>query len=96
MIQIITTQGANLSDLEACLVGAGNVLKKQDETICKDNIDSITQLLKEKHVPVRAAVLGGTERKSISMDIESGSVYYTEGDREEKVLWKSATTITRN
>lgn len=89
MIRIITAQGANLCDLGICLVGAGNVLKKQDDTVCKNNIDSITQLLKEKNIPVRAAVLGGTERKSISMDIESGSIYYTEGDKEEELLWKS-------
>ena len=85
-----------MCDLEACLVGAGNVLKKQDDTVCKNNIDSIIKLLKQRNVPVRAAVLGGTERKSISMDIESGSVYYTEGDREEKMLWKSAAKITQN
>ncbi|MCP4608676.1 MAG: chemotaxis protein CheD [Planctomycetes bacterium] len=96
MIKIIAAQGANLCDLEACLVGAGNVLKKQDDSICKNNIDSITQLLKEKNIPVRAAVLGGTERKSISMDIKSGSVNYTEGDREEKMLWKSAEKIKQN
>ena len=96
MIRIITAQGANLCDLGVCLVGAGNVLKKQDDTVCKNNIESITQLLKEKNIPVRAAVLGGTERKSISLDIESGSVYYTEGDRKEKVLWKSAVNITQN
>jgi chemotaxis protein CheD len=89
MIRIITAQGANLCDLGVCLVGAGNVLKKQDDTICKNNIDSITQLLKEKNIPVRAAVLGGTERKSISLDVESGITCYTEGDRGEKVLWKS-------
>jgi chemotaxis receptor (MCP) glutamine deamidase CheD len=76
-------------------VGAGNVLKKQDDTICKNNIDSITRLLKEKHIPVRASVLGGTERKGISLDIKNGSVYYTEGDREEKMLWKSAEKITQ-
>jgi chemotaxis receptor (MCP) glutamine deamidase CheD len=96
MIRIITAQGANLCNLEACLVGAGNVLKKQDDSICKNNINSIAQLLKEKHIPVKAAVLGGTERKSISMDIKSGSVYYTEGDREEKVLWKWPAKITQN
>ena len=94
MISKITVEGANLCDLEVCLVGAGNVLKKQDDTICKNNIDSITQLLKEQNIPVRAAVLGGTERKGISLEIESGSVYYTEGDREEKMLWKSTEKIT--
>jgi chemotaxis protein CheD len=94
MISKMTIKGANLCGFEVFLVGAGNVLKKQDDTVCKNNIDSITQLLKEKNVPVRAAVLGGTERKSISLDIKSGSVYYTEGDREEKKLWKSAGKIT--
>ena len=89
MIKIITVQGANFCDLEVCLVGAGNILKKQDDTVCQDNIKSITQLLKEKNIPVRATVLGGTERKSISLDVESGSIYYSEGDREEKLLWKS-------
>lgn len=89
VIKIITVQGADLCDLEVCLVGAGNILKKKDDTICKDNIKSITQLLKEKNIPVRAAVLGGTERKSISLEVESGSIYYTEGDSQEKQLWKS-------
>ena len=96
MIRIINAQGANLCDLEICLVGAGNVLKKKDDTVCKNNIESITQLLKEKNIPVRAAALGGTERKSISLDVESGSAYYTEGDREEKILWKSTKKITQN
>jgi len=96
MIRIITAQGSNLCSLGVCLVGAGNVLKKQDDTVCKNNIESITQLLKEKNIPVRAAVLGGTERKGISLDIESGSIYYTEGDRGEKMLWKSIEEITQN
>lgn len=89
MINGMTRTGANQCDLEVCLVGAGNVLKKRDDTICKDNIESTTELLEKKHIPVRATVLGGTERKCVSLDVESGSVYYTEGDRKEKLLWKS-------
>jgi len=89
MINRITKIGANKCDLEVCLVGAGNVLKKQDDTICKDNIESTTELLGKKHIPVRAAVLGGTERKCISLDVETGSIFYKEGDSREKLLWKS-------
>jgi len=89
MIRMITAKRANVCELDICLVGAGNILKKKDDTICKDNIESITQLLKEKHIPVKAAVLGGTKRKSISLDVESGSIYYSEGDKEEELLWKS-------
>jgi chemotaxis protein CheD len=90
MVKIISLKGADLSDFEVCLVGAANVLKKQDDTICKNNIESITKLLKEKNISVRAAVLGGTERKGISVNIQDGSFYYTEGDAEQKLLWKSA------
>lgn len=89
MINRMTRTGANQCDLEVCLVGAGNVLKKQDDTICKDNIESTMELLGKKHIPVRAAALGGTERKGVSLDVESGSIYYTEGDGKEKLLWKS-------
>jgi len=89
MINKITRTGANQCDLEVCLVGAGNVLKKQDDTICKDNIESTTELLGKKHIPVRAVALGGTERKGVSLDVGSGSIYYTEGDSKEKLLWKS-------
>jgi chemotaxis protein CheD len=89
MINKMTRTGANQCDLEVCLVGAGNVLKKQDDTICKDNIESTTELLGKKHIPIRAAALGGTERKGISLDVGSGSIFYTEGDGKEKLLWKS-------
>ncbi len=94
MINRITKIGANKCDLEVCLVGAGNVLEKQDDTICKDNIESITHLLSQKDIPVKAAALGGTKRKSVFLDIENGRISFTEGDGEEKLLWKSSGNIT--
>ncbi len=90
MIHRITRTGANKRELEVCLVGAGNVLKKPDDTICKDNIESITHLLSEKDIPVKAAALGGTVRRSIFLDIESGRVSFKEADEVEKLLWKSS------
>jgi len=88
MIEKMTRAGSNRDDVEVCLVGAGNVLKKKDDTICRDNIASTTQLLKEKHIPVRSMLLGGVERKGVFLDVESGSISYTEGDGAEKLLWK--------
>jgi len=89
MIDQMTRAGADKDNIEVCLVGGGNVLRKEDDTICRDNIESTTQLLKEKHIPVRSAVLGGTERKGVFLDVENGTVSYTEGDAKEKPLWKS-------
>ena len=81
--------GANTDETEVCLVGGGNVLKKEDDTICKANIESTTQILKEKKIPVMASVLGGTKRKSVFMDVENGRISYIEGDEKEKTLWQA-------
>jgi len=81
--------GAGTDEIEVCLVGAGNVLKKEDDTICEANIESVTQILKGKNISVMASVLGGTKRKSVFMDVEDGSISYAEGDEKEKALWQA-------
>ena len=90
MISRMSRAGSNKGDIEVCLVGGGNVLKKEEDTICQDNIASTTRLLEEKHIPVRAEVIGGTKRKSVLLDVESGSTFYSEGNTKEKLLWKPA------
>ncbi|MCJ7777534.1 MAG: chemotaxis protein CheD [Sedimentisphaerales bacterium] len=86
LINIIPDAELERGHIEACLVGTGNVLKKKDDTVCKANIESTTHLLKEKNIPVRVYALGGTERKSVFMDIGSGLISYAEGDEKEKPL----------
>ena len=58
MLNKMTEAGANKDDIDVCLVGGGNVLRKGNDTICEDNIRSTTHLLEERSIPVRAAVLG--------------------------------------
>jgi len=89
MLNRMLKAGTNANDIEVCLVGAGNILQKEDDTICESNIASVTQILKEKNIPIRASVLGGTERKSVFMDIEKGRISYTQGDGKEKTLWQT-------
>ena len=90
MINRMTQRGCKNRDIEVCLTGGGNVLEREDDTICEANIKSVTQLLKKKKIPVRAEVLGGTERKSVFLDTDTGSISYTEGESREKLLWKPA------
>ncbi len=78
------------SDIEVCLVGGGNVLQKDNDTICERNIESVTELLKEKGISVIASALGGMERRTVRLDVETGTVTYSEGDSKEKLLWKPA------
>ncbi len=80
-------EGVNPDDIEVCLIGGGNVLKKENDTICIPNIESATQILKEHNIPIRASVVGGTERKNAFVDITKGTISYTKGDGPKTVLW---------
>jgi len=88
MIKKLVKAGAKKERIEACLVGAGNVLREKDDTICRDNIESVTKQLGKRRIAIRASAVGGTSRRSVSLDIEIGRVSYTEGDGEEKLLWR--------
>lgn len=51
-----------------------------DDVICKNIIGSVIKILNEKHIKIKAKTLGGTVRRSVSLDIDDGTVRYTEGD----------------
>jgi chemotaxis protein CheD len=89
LLEIMKGFGVDHADIEVCLVGAGNVLEKHDDTICQSNIKSVTEIMAEKNIPVKATVLGGVKRKSLMMDVVSGKVTYTEGDGRETFLWQA-------
>ncbi len=88
MIKKLTSLEANRDNIEVCLVGGANVLKRSDDTIGKDNIESVLELLRKNRLKIRAKAVGGTVRRSVSFDVEGGSVFYAEADENEKVLWK--------
>jgi len=69
------------------VLGGANVLQKADDTICEDNIESTLDYLKQKHLEVVATSLGGTERRNIWLDIDSRTIYYTEGNSSKRQLW---------
>ena len=92
IIKEMAGAGANASDIEACLVGGSNVLKRNDFAVWQDNIESIVEILKGRGIPIRARALGGTNRKSVSLDIKNGIVRYAEADQKEEVLWQAAET----
>jgi chemotaxis protein CheD len=81
-------QGAKKENIEICLVGGANVLKRENDSIGKDNIASVEKLLKELNLKVCTKSIGGTERRTTLFYIEPGSVYFTQGGSKEKLLWK--------
>ncbi|MCK5173416.1 MAG: chemotaxis protein CheD [Planctomycetes bacterium] len=89
LINLMTEAGSCRDDIEVSIVGGGNVLMRPDDSICRDNIDSTIKILEKNNIPIRAKCVGGTTRRSVFMDIEAGSVFYTEGDGQEKLLWQA-------
>jgi len=88
LIKQMTLLGANQKDIEVCLVGAGNVLKRNDDTICQDNINSVIEHLNKKNIKIMAKSLGGTKRRTVTFDVHNGNIFYTIGDGNNELLWK--------
>jgi len=82
----LNSLGASDADIEICLAGGANVLKKENETLTHDIIKSVQKAVKRKKIC--ASSLGGFERRKVTLDIGTGTVYYTVGESGEKVLWK--------
>jgi chemotaxis protein CheD len=80
--------GSKRGDIEMALVGGGNVLNRKEDTICRDNIESALELLRRRQLRVKAHAVGGTNRRSVSLDVEHGIVSYTEGNGSEMELWR--------
>ena len=89
IIEKMDGYGSRKENIEVVLVGGGNVLNREDDTICKENIESVEELLKERGLKVQAKSVGGTSRRSIYMDVEHGVVSYTKGDDKEMQLWRA-------
>jgi chemotaxis protein CheD len=89
IVNRMSNLGSKIEDIETALVGGGNILDRKDDTICDANIESALKLLGEKGLKVRAQAVGGTVRRSVSLNVERGIVSYTEGNGCEKLLWKS-------
>ena len=89
MLEQMRQLGSRKKDTKVALVGGGNVLKRKDDTICNENIKSTLQLLKETDLKIIGKVLGGAHRRSASLDIEQGIIYYTEGGSSEIELWRA-------
>ncbi len=79
----------NEENIEICLVGGANVLKRENDTIGKDNLDSVEKLLREKQIEIKAKAVGGFERRTVVFDVMEGCIYYTVGDSKQKILWKT-------
>jgi len=87
LIEKMDVLGAKIEDIEFCVVGGANVLKRENDTIAQNNIDGILNLLKKQNFRIKAKSVGGTERRSATLNIKTGKLGYTVGDGAEMILW---------
>jgi chemotaxis protein CheD len=76
-------------NIDICIVGGANVLKRENDTIGKDNLESVKTLLREKQLEIKAEAIGGFERSTVVFDISEGCIYHTVGDSKQKTLWQT-------
>jgi chemotaxis protein CheD len=76
-------------NIEICIVGGANVLKREKDTIGKDNLDSVENLLREKQIEIKAKATGGYERRTVLFVVEKGCVYFTSADSKQEILWQT-------
>ena len=87
LITTMISKGATQKNIEVCLAGGSNVLKQKNNTISQQIIDSVLKNVAKQKLEIKAQSLGGYERRSVTLNVETGCVYYTIGDGNEKVLW---------
>ncbi len=83
LLASVKKQGANLRDLEISVVGGANVL--QEGNIPDKVISSVLDCLMKSNLEVNGMRVGGVERRSVLLDIETGQVYYTEGENLKRI-----------
>ncbi len=88
LISQLEHAGAQKERLCFCIAGGGNVLKRSDDLICQNNISSVTACIENAGFSIKAKSLGGTIRRKLRFDIDSGILYYAEGDEPETVLYR--------
>ncbi len=89
MLTQMTQLGSKTDNIKVVLAGGGNVLGREDDTICRDNVESVLELLLQKQLSVQAQAVGGTARRSVSLDVERGIVFCTEGNGSKMQLYRA-------
>jgi chemotaxis protein CheD len=76
--------GIKIEDLEISLIGGADLLG--ESPISELIVSSVLDYLKSLGIEPRQQKLGGKQRRSVSLDISSGKIHYTEGDSQIREL----------
>lgn len=83
----LNLKGALDLNIELCLVGGANVLKRENDTIAENLISCILRIIKQKELNVKKTSLGGYERRTAKLSLHSGIVTFSTGNKNEEMLF---------
>lgn len=79
----------NKNRLYLCLIGGGNLLGDGHEDLSTEIVQSLLKIFHRMGIKPVASELGGTQRRSCSLNVASGCVKFTVGDSMQRTLWES-------
>ena len=88
LLAMMRRAGCEKAEMRVVLVGGGNVLRRQDDMICRNNIASVEKLIAAEGLEVSARALGGAQRRVVSIEVSSGVISCVEGDHSSKILFR--------
>lgn len=90
MIQKMSDLGAKRAGLNICLIGGGNLLGNGHNSPGPETAQSLSERLDTMGIRPVATALGGTQRRTCSLDVACGRVTFTVGDSAERTLWEAS------
>lgn len=89
LMELMNINANQSKQLETCIIGGANVLRRPSDTIANNNIESVEKLLDEHGIRVCIKATGGYERRTVDFNIEKGVIHYSTGDSNKKILWET-------
>ena len=86
--------GSNKANIEICLIGGANVLRREKDTTADNLTLSILKIIEQKKLNIKKTTLGGYERRTAKLTLDTGTVTFTLGDKSEAKLFNFITGNT--
>ena len=86
LLDAMFLHGANKKNIRIGIIGGANVLQKKDDSLVESIINSVIKTIEDLKIPIIASSLGGHERRSASLNISRGELFYTIGDSKNILL----------
>ncbi|MFO7899694.1 MAG: chemotaxis protein CheD [Planctomycetota bacterium] len=88
MLSSMAALGADAARARVCLVGGANVLGPAHVSPGPEIVESLTGILGGRDIPTVARAVGGTQRRSCTLDVATGCVTCTVGGSATRTLWQ--------